>query len=329
MRSARLDSADPNEKAAAMMRSPLGRAFATIAAGSGMSARELTTPEISVWICAEASDDVNVWRATRDEIRAFLEREATKHEAFLQEVLSQPSVSWWFEPIARDKQIWVSKDGNPPSEDSLTTPSEPPRGWERYALKPSEWMFTSTQVGDISPMTTALDYNVGDLRLAFGQPPYAIWRMEVDPSARVFEIHGPNDWHNLCVNYPAEGNSGRDAANEPDFSCDPGKLVPDWSQVARDWDAVHLSFGGYLTSEQVRVESERGWTYHWAWDHEKTLWLRWMFNGFERLEDYREGDSPRPNFDYSLFFAAMEAGELNDAISRGSLSPLTPYRRPE
>ena len=104
---------------------------------------------------------------------------------------------------------------------------------------------------------------------------------------------------------------------------------PIGSKVARDWDAVHLSFGGYLTSEQIRVESEHGWTYHWAWDHEGTLWLRWMFNGYERLEDYRPERSGRHRFDYSLFFAVRDAGELSDAVSRGSLSPLTLYRRPD
>ena len=307
-----IDTADLDEKVSAMMRSPLGRAMATIAAGSGMSAREMAVPETSVWLCVEASDSIEVWRADRDEILAFLELDASKHEAFLQEILSQPSASWWFEPLTRDRQVWVSKDGKPPSEDSLVTPSEPPTRWERYALKPEGWLFTSTQIGDISPMAAAIDYGVGDLRVGGEKPPYAVWRMEVDESARIFEIHGPNDWHRLCVEYPAEGNSGCAAGNEPDFSLDPGKLVPNWSLVARDWDAVHLSFGGYLTSEQVRVESDKGWTYHWAWNHEKTLWLRWMFIGYERLEDYNGGDSVRPYFNYKLFFAAMNAAELSE-----------------
>ena len=60
MRFDRLEKANPEQKAAAMMRSPLGRAFATIAAGSEMSASELAVPETSVWICVEASHDVNV-----------------------------------------------------------------------------------------------------------------------------------------------------------------------------------------------------------------------------------------------------------------------------
>lgn len=306
-----VDRNDPDEKAAEMMRSPLGRALVTIAAESGMTAEELTAPETSVWLCAAASDDVEVWRGDRDQILAHLDREAKNHEAFLHQMLAQPSTSWWFAPMDREEQIWISEDGSPPSEDSLITPSEPSTRWERYALKPVGGLFTSTMTEGISPMLAVIDLGVGDLRPAFGEPPYRMWRMEVDPSARIFEIHGPNDWHRLCVEYPAEGNSGRAAGNEPDFSRDPGKLVPDWSQVAREWDAVHLSFGGYLTSEQVRIESEHGWTYHWAWDHERTLWLRWMFSGYERLADYREGNSVMPDFNSRLFFAAMNAAELS------------------
>ena len=327
MNIARLERIDPEEKAAAMMRSPLGRAVATIAAGSGMSARELAVPETSIWLCVEASDDIEVWNAVRDKIHVFLEHEAPKHKGFLREILAQSSVSWWFEPMDKERQVWVSRDESPPSEDSLITPSEPPTRWERYALKPTGGLFTSTQVGSISPMAAAIDFGVGDFRPWYGQPPYAVWRLDVDESARIFEIHGPNDWHRLCVEYPAEGNSGRHAGNEPDFSRDACRLVPDWSKVARDWDAVHLSFGGYLTSEQVRVESEHGWTYHWAWDQEGTLWLRWMFSGYERLEDYRRDESELPDFNYRLSFDALKAAELSDAVSRGFLSPLTLYRR--
>ncbi len=312
-----------------MMRSPLGRAVAIIAAGPGLSARDLAVPETSLWLCVYASDDVGVWRGIRNEIRAYLESEAGNHEAFLREILAQPSVSWWFEPVDRERQVWVSRDGSPPSEDSLVTPSEPPTHWERYALKPAGWLFTSTQIGDISPMAVAIDFGVGDLQPAYEGPPYAVWMMNVDESARIFEIHGPNDWHRLCVEYPAEGNSGRHAGNEPDFSRDAGRLVPDWSKVARDWDAIHLSFGGYLTSEQVRVESEHGWTYHWAWGHEGTLWLRWMFNGYERLEDYRGDESESPNLDYRLSFEALEAAELSGRLSSDSVSPLVLYRRPD
>jgi hypothetical protein len=55
------------------------------------------------------------------------------------------------------------------------------------------------------------------------------------------------------------------------------QLVPAWAAVAADWDGVHVTFGGLLTAEQVRVHGPDGWTALWGWDSEMTVWLRWAF----------------------------------------------------
>ena len=99
----------------------------------------------------------------------------------------------------------------------------------------------------------------------------ACWRLGAQADVRVFEIDGPGAWHDLCVQYTARGEDGR--------------LVPDWSAVARDFDAVHLSLGGLLTSEQVRIASVAGWSIHDKWDLEQTLWLHWRFETTDRLPD--------------------------------------------
>ena len=286
----------------AMMVSPVGRAFTTIGARSGMSPENLTMPETSVWLCAMASEEIEVWRGDRDEILAYLDRESPKHREFLREVMSQDDTSWWFEPLNIEMQIWVSEDGSPPDEESLIVPSEPPDRWERYAQKTTGGLYTSTLIGNTSPMSAAICDGVGDFRPAFGKPPYAVWKMEISKSARILEIHSPHDWHRLCVDYPA---SYDDSGGAPDFSGDPGRLEADWSRVAADWDAVHLSFGGYLTADQVRIESEAGWTYHWAWDCECTLWLRWMFTGFERVEDHYDTGGEL-DFGSRLIFGMMD-----------------------
>lgn len=82
----------------------------------------------------------------------------------------------------------------------------------------------------------------------------------------------------LCTTYPAAGEDGR--------------LVPDWAAVARDWDAVHLTLGGALTAEQVRVEGPKGWTELSGWDAELTAWLRWRFDDVERLPDLPQPPEP-------------------------------------
>ncbi|GBD15125.1 hypothetical protein HRbin26_00011 [bacterium HR26] len=59
--------------------------------------------------------------------------------------------------------------------------------------------------------------------------------------------------------------------------------MPDWSRVAEDWDAVHLTFGALLAAEQVRVETPEAWTELWGWDFEQAVWLRWCFTAVTRL----------------------------------------------
>ena len=81
--------------------------------------------------------------------------------------------------------------------------------------------------------------HVGDYMCEF---PLAWWTMRFLEEVRVFEIHGPADWHDLCVRYPAKGT-------EDD------RLVPNWGAAAEEWDGVHLSIGrsAYRRAESVRV----------------------------------------------------------------------------
>jgi hypothetical protein len=81
----------------------------------------------------------------------------------------------------------------------------------------------------------------------------------------VFKIHGPSDWHNLCVRYPSKYTED-------------SRLAPNWGAVAEEWDGVHLSFGGLLTAKQNRHEAAAGWKAGWTmldfWHAEQTYWLR-------------------------------------------------------
>ena len=88
-------------------------------------------------------------------------------------------------------------------------------------------------------------------------------------------MHGPNDWSRLCRAYQAEERGGLHG----------GSLVPDFSLVAEDWDGVHLSFGGLLTSTHVPIHGPGGRTMLDSWEAEQTVWLRAMFDGETRLPD--------------------------------------------
>ena len=133
----------------------------------------------------------------------------------------------------------------------------------------------------MTSLLAAIEEGAGDVSVGY-QAPTACWWLKPGAGVKGYEIDGARAWHELCVRYPAAGIS--DSAT-PDFSRDDGRLTPDWPAVAIDWDAVHMSFGGLLLSEQVRVESAAGWTCQWSWNIEQTMWLRWKFTEVRQLPD--------------------------------------------
>jgi hypothetical protein len=69
-------------------------------------------------------------------------------------------------------------------------------------------------------------------------------------------------------------------------TCRPDALIePDWQAVSQDWDGVHLSIGGLLTTERVRWGTPGHETHLFGWSVESTAWLRWVFGSVERLLD--------------------------------------------
>jgi hypothetical protein len=113
-------------------------------------------------------------------------------------------------------------------------------------------------------------------------------RLQVSPTARVYEIDSAADWHNLVqrtwdpATHPGSDDSLRDAAG-----IDNGP-APTWSAVADDYDGVHLTFAGLLTALYVPHATEEVSTTLWAWNWESTRWLRSVFASATPLDDLPE-----------------------------------------
>jgi hypothetical protein len=61
-------------------------------------------------------------------------------------------------------------------------------------------------------------------------------------------------------------------------------VLPDWEGVAADFDGVHLSWAGFLTSEgYISDLSDGGVTMMRYWGSERTLWLHDVFDEPEPL----------------------------------------------
>jgi hypothetical protein len=124
------------------------------------------------------------------------------------------------------------------------------------------------------------------------------WRLPVRTDARVWNINGPADWVRLVETYPkvaTEPHSGWELPGPNQHRSDIEQLLlvphqhavridvehhvlPDWDAVARDFDGVHLSWAGFLTTEgYVSDLSDGGVTMLRYWGSERTLWLRDVF----------------------------------------------------
>jgi hypothetical protein len=191
---------------------------------------------------------------------------------FAAHFLAAPGTATWFTGLDRKRQEWVSSTGLPPHVSSFHPDL---RSYGAGNTKPRQTLWTSTS------LTACTSSWLHYLRWREDRrdPPYPRWHLEVLPSARVYEIHGPQAWQSLCLAYPAPSCMAYPICRSDAL------IEPDWQAVSQDWDGVHLSVGGLLTTERVRWGTPGIQTHLFGWSVESTAWLRWVFSSVERLPD--------------------------------------------
>ena len=313
-----MDTTATDRRAAELCASPTGCTFLLYAGSGVLSAEAVAEPVIAAQIAATAVGETIYFRGDHERIVAAVLAEGPGLLPFARAIMAHPAASRWFAPLDRSTQEWLGSTGaEPPHLVGSADVHSPPTDWERFAQEPTTGIVTATGVGvmskaiadlvydaayvwegqtppyplrrpdwqryvpwsegdavpagfgEVSPELAALLYHGGDHHL--GKSPLVRYRLHAAEQLRVYEVDGPQAWHHLCVQYPIEGRDGR--------------LVPDWSAFVEEWDAVHLSLGGLLTADQVRVESVAGWTELEMWEFEQTRWLRWRFDAIERMPD--------------------------------------------
>ena len=301
---------DIDAKVEELLASPAGCTFLVVLQESGAGAADAVRPEISLQAAYVAIDELSIWRADFPEIMKYALMHGQRLRGLARAVIDQPDIDWWFAPVDREAQIWASSRRDTPTPAGFDPPNTQMTNWERSVNKSENALYTCTSFDGKSSFLTAMDisdvHGPNDLTMEF-EFPVKQWRLRVDDAARVYEVNSAWDWHGLCANYPAR--SARDASDPVPSDragwgayplrlapqSDVGHntrtdidrwLTPDWAAVAEDWDGVHLTLGGLLTAEKVRVVSAAGWSMLRFWDMEQTMWLRWAFDKVERLQDY-------------------------------------------
>ena len=151
------------------------------------------------------------------------------------------------------------------------------------------WTATDPPLEALVEMVGAWEFETG---------PITRWWLPVRPAARVFEIHRLADWARLTSAHPSP------AAPHPGWEL-PGvnqhhteissllasaeqravrlsvrhHVVPDWQSVAGQYDGIHLSWAGFITTEGCIVDLGGGdVTMLRYWFSERTLWLADVFD---------------------------------------------------
>ena len=264
-----------DERAEALCTAPTGCAFLLTIEGNAISPEIAARPDVAFHVAAVALNETDRWRTDHTAVITLALEQGPRLIDLAREILRQPEAAWWFAPVDRAAQWVILRPEQEFSPECVHTPASPPTSWERYAQKPEGAAYTSTAMGNTCGTLAAIEHLAVDY---YPVPPIGRVQMRALPRARVCEIDGPRAWHALAAHYSATDERGA--------------LVPDWGLVASDWDAVHLTLGGLLTADQVRMESDAGWTELNGWPPEQTVWLRWCFESEERLPDLDEPPPP-------------------------------------
>jgi hypothetical protein len=251
-----------------------------------------------------------------DEIGAVLEPVARA-------VTAAPATRWWSGPVDRDRQQYaqfLSRDGDfdmePPA---LTGAADRVARWreqsaerERAAARlPSDpaanytdWWWSAPALAGLISTTRSVP-GLGALRLSLvedslGWPEALCWPLTPRSAARVYEIRGPQDWTALVERYPFEVTKSR----WHDWFKVTGRagtwLIPDYAAMAADYDGVHLTLGGYLTTAgralPVDGTAQPGTaaTMLAGWDPDLTYWLADVLEPAEPAEPAGPAGSEGP-----------------------------------
>jgi hypothetical protein len=123
-----------------------------------------------------------------------------------------------------------------------------------------------------------------------GQRTARCWPVVPRPGARICEISSAEDWTELVGRYPIDVSKSR----RHDWWRTTGWagrwLIPDFAAVAADYDAVHLSVAGYLTTAGRALSVNDGRTVLAGWNPDQTFWLTEVLAASGAATNWRELD---------------------------------------
>jgi hypothetical protein len=209
-----------------------------------------------------------------------------------QAVTEAPAARWWSTGLGPGIQQYVEalprKNGGPPlsgaaaglatwrtgmtEQERLAAarPADPAAPWSGY------WWSSPVQAG-LACTTRALP-GLGALQIVAvedwpGWEEVLCWPVTPRRLARIYEITGPDDWAALVTRYPLDVTKSRRHDWWKVTGWAGTWLMPDYAAVAADFDAIHLTVGGYLTTAGRALVINDARCLLAGWDPDATYWL--------------------------------------------------------
>jgi hypothetical protein len=209
-------------------------------------------------------------------------------------ILAAPAAGWWASPLDPERQRYAQFLGDHPfPEPLLSGAAERVAAW-RAGIVRKEESLTGTEQEPLGawsgdwwsdpamsglPVTTRARPGLGAARLVLVEDGSSwksarCWPLRPRPGARIYEVDGPAAWAALVARYPLDVSRSR----RHDWWRATGSagrwLIPDYQAVAEEYDAVHVTVFGYLTTAGIAGDCARGErTVLAGWEPDATWWL--------------------------------------------------------
>lgn len=265
-----------------------------------------------VGVLAEAVDD----RAFSDDelVAAALLGEARDALAPVADALVQaPAAAWWWDPVDLGAQRWIGWAGRagPPTltgaaqalrDDADSEATDKVRSADLVPFPPGpegprfsgRWWSAPLSAGLIG--TTRALPGLPAAQLAVCEDcsgddrPVEVWQVDIDPSARVYEVDGPDAWCALTEAFPRDVTVSRRHDWWRWTGWEGTWLIPDWSALSTSYDGVHVSVAGYLSaSYRALPVADGARTCLAGWDPDETIWLTDVLVGSELVVRFDHG----------------------------------------
>lgn len=167
-------------------------------------------------------------------------------------VLARLQTGWFERAPLKCPQAWYSTTGN--ANPAIVVASTVPR--TELEAKPRGAVWTATYLPDGTSAWEFLEHAEFSARR---RSRYSI--SFSTQHSTVFTINDREDYLHLVTQYPVRSKLHN-------------RVTVNWRQAAHEFDAVHLTTHGLVTTQDVPIETPYGGTVLRGWDSECTAWLR-------------------------------------------------------